>query len=503
MGVNMVIATKNRRGTIFIPVEVFKPNWLIKINSESVNDYIIESKTTLNKLPLISNTSIKLSNLNGRFLKRYSAGQTIEVWADYTTNDPPDNKIFNGRIDNINYGLSKSDGWVVYLEGRQAPQVKDVYINESFNNSEISTAIKTIIDNYPLGITYTNVTGTSVNTTVSFRNVPASQAIGELLERGNQDGYIDSSLDLHTFTKESIVSSERANFGNNVLSVPRIGKDYDDVKNRIVVYGNSDNNMLLLKTEEDTSSQTSLWRKDLVITDSNMDEMDEIQDKANTELTNNLTAETKGKINVVGVPALNPGETMRLSVPYCDLNGYFVINSLTHFIKNGFITNLDIKKKSTSLSELFKERINAESGLSVFSNPNNLENSYRINFDESPSVLTHSNTEETNGTLVLSSGQTTGNAVSNVVTADKNITKLELRVYGTYPDIENCVYKISIDNGISWLTVNPGVLYTSTDGSTGEEYFNNTEGKKLKVKIELLGDSTHTPIFEGVTALYI
>jgi len=496
MGVNMV--TKSRRGTVFIPISVFKPVWLVKINNETVNDYLIEAKVTLNKLPLISNVSIKLSNLKGRFLKRYSAGQVIEIYADYSD---ASNKIFSGRIDNINYGLS-NDGWVIYLEGRQSPQLKDVIINESFNNSEISTAIKTIIDNYPLGITYSNVTSTSINTTISFRNISASQAIGELLLRGNQDGYVDSSLDLHTFTKESIVSSERANFGNNVTSVPRIGKDYDDIKNRVTVYGNSDNNMLLLKTEEDLDSQTPLWRKDLIVNDTNIDELDEIQDKADTELTNNLTAEIKGKINVIGVPTINPGESMRLSVPYCDLNGYFVINSVTHLIKNGFTSNLEIKKKSVTLSELFKERIDAESGLTVFSNPNNLENSVRINFDEDPSIVTHNSTEEINGTLVLTGDNTTGNCVSNVITADKNISKLELRVYGTYPDIENCIYKISIDNGISWITVKPGVLYSSTDGSTGEEYFNNTNGSKLKLKIELLSDSTRKPIYEGVTCLY-
>jgi len=498
MGVNMSISTKSRRGTIFIPVSVFKPAWLVKINNESVNDYLIEAKITLNKLPNISNVSIKLSNLKGFFLRRYSAGQVIEVYADYSD---ASNKIFSGRIDNINYGLG-NDGWVVYIEGRQAPQLKDVIINESFNNSETSAAIKTIIDNYPLGVTYTNVTSTSINTTVSFRNVSASKAIGELLIRGNQDGYVDSLLDLHTFTKESIVSSERANFGNNVISVPRIGRDYDDVKNRVTVYGNSDNNMLLLKTKEDLDLQTSLWRKDLIVNDSNMDELDEIQDKADTELSNNLTAEIKGKITVIGVSTINPGETMRLSVPYCDLNGFFVINSITHLIKNGFTSNLEVKKKSVTLSELFKERIDAESGLTVFSNPNNLENSLRINFDENPSILTHNNTKEINGTLVLTGENTTGNCVSNAITTDKNISKLELRVYGTYPDIENCVYKISIDNGISWITVNPGVLYTSSDGSTGEEYFNNTEGKKLRVKIKLLNDSTHKSIFKGITVLY-
>ena len=48
----------------------------------------------------------------------------------------------------------------------------------------------------------------------------------------------------------------------------------------------------------------------------------------------------------------------------------------------------------------------------------------------------------------------------------------------------------------------PVLIYTNSDGSTGQEYFNNTEGKKLKVKIEMLNDSSHVSVFEGITCLY-
>jgi len=498
----MPIITKSRGGSIYIPVNVFTPNFRIDINGINVTNYLINGNVTLPVLPVLASTSITLSNLNGQYLNLFNAGDNIEIWVDYGTSNPPSNKIFNGKIDNINYGLNARDGWIIYLEGRMAPQLKDIIINEQFNNTEISTAIKQIIDNYPVGISYTNVTGTSTNTTVTFRNVSVSKAISELLDRANQTGYIDTSLDLHTFTSGSIQNNtERVIFGNNLISCSRIGTDYDDVKNRVTVYGNSDNNMLLIKTEEDLDSQSALWRKDEVITDSSMDQMDEIQERVDIELSNKLVTTISGKLNSLGLPSLKPGDSIKVSIPYCNVNGYYTISSFTHHFSNaGFLTDSDVSKKRIKLADIFKERIDAEDGLRAYDNPNNLENSYRINFDESPAVVTVTDASIENGILTLTG--TSGTCISDTYETDKNITKLELRVYGSYPDIENDTYQLSIDNGISWLTVSPGVLYTSTDGGIGQTYFENTSGKLLKIKINLNGDSTHKSLYEGITCIF-
>ena len=404
-------------------------------------------------------------------------------------------KIFSGKADNMFFNLDYSTGYTATIEARQVPEAVDKIIIEQYTNALISDAILDIVDKYLNGlITTTNVTVTTERVTTSFSNISPWKAISGLLQRAEQDGYIDTDLDLHTFYKGTVINNqESVVVGTSLLTVARAGTDNNKIKNRLLVYGADNANIFPLKTEEDTTSQSDLWQKDLVVNDSSILTMDEVQDRANVELLRNTTNISKGgNFSIIGSPVLNPGDTIQVSIPYCDMDDQFRIARLTHNLTgNSFITSLDLSLKQDTIAEIFKERVDAEESLRPFKNLNFMTDSYYLTLTESsePWLLTDCNIMD--GVLQVDIGQTEGIAIFDSITTDNNVTQCEFRIISNFPDTENDQYFASNDNGITWEQITIGNVHTFT-----------TTGNKLALKILLFKDSTHTPAYQAFSLLY-
>lgn len=310
------------------------------------------------------------------------------------------------------------------------------------------------------------------------------------------DCYIeyDSGWVLKTFIEEDITNTgSNLAYGANILSLSDFGLDNTDIRNRVYVYGNTESdNIILLKTEDNTTSQNNLWIKDKIVLDSSLTTMTEVQDRADNELTWN-TSESSGRVTSLMMPTLNPGELIHVSIPYCNVNGYYRVQEFTHVFGTVMKTTIQLIKKSNDIGDMFIPKINPDDFLNTVSNPNNMKNSYTVYFDESPSIMTNHNTEEANGKLKLQVMVTSGYAISDTLTTDYDVTTCELRRYENFATQDD-EYHVSNNGGGTWEEYDIGQS-THTFASPGNQ---------LKFKITLnrpnYGDTS--PTYDAICLLY-
>ena len=147
-------STKIRRGYIFLPaVDNINPKIkIIIIDNSSTSHTVMDSNTgavadnfTLDATIVrpaterLGSFTLKIANDNGRFLNKFSGGETVKIYADYTD---ATNLIFYGRADNAKYGLNSRDGFFIELEGRDFPELIDKSITgqESAATGEVGIA---------------------------------------------------------------------------------------------------------------------------------------------------------------------------------------------------------------------------------------------------------------------------------------------------------------------------------------------------------------------------
>lgn len=487
--------TRRTPGFIFLPQKQYRVSWKVQITNGStvtnVTGYVISINIDWN-LGRLATCNIVLSNPKGKWLNLWDGGETVDVFGEYQ-DVTPTNKLFSGKIDNP-YFTFGSDGYKMVIECRQTPELADKKIIEQFDNATVDDAIKSVIDNNYSGIvTYNNVNTTTETYTGNFQHISGIDAINTLANKANMDLYIDTDNDIHLFEKDSINNStESVTTNNNLIAVSKFGKDTTKIFNRVIAYGREEQNIILLKTEEDSASQADLWVKDIIEQGNSIDTMTEIQEKANVVLANSTNIKEDGALSSLGLPTIKPGENLLMQIPYCGIEGYKNIRGFTQTLSpSGFFTSLQIEEIQDTTAEIFRERIEAEDRLKVFSNLNGMTDSYTVYFNETPSAVILTNVEIVDETVKLKSGETNGTCIFNGLTTDNNITQCELRISTNFPNHELSTFDVTNDGGVTYERVSVGSLHT----------FLST-GNRLSFRITFIGDSTHDPTFDMVCILY-
>lgn len=486
-----------RKAYIYIPPNVFTPKWNIDIIDEngitySVEEYTIDASVNFTLSESLATFTLKLINLDGMWLNKFNGGEVISIYADYTNGT---NKIFQGKIVNVFYGLD-SNGWIVTLEGKQCPELSDIKINTFFENSEIYDAIEEIILTYvPTIVGYLYISLSTTPITDTYRGISIYQCLVNLVKKINQDIYIDANLQIHTLEEGSVINeNERVIFGQNLISVPNFGKDNEKVFNRVSVCGNNDSNILYMSTKEDAASQTDLWRKDYIINDTILATNTEVENRATTELSNLIIQNVaSGRVTSLGLPTLKPGDYIQFSVPYCNINGYYKVNSFTHTLSsNGFLTEIELSKKQDTLTRLFRDRISENENNRDYINLFDMENTLVVHFNENPSIITHNTgtTEEVDSVLKLIVGESTGTITTTVINSSKNIVCCMLTTLDNFSKSLD-VYEVSNTNGATWETLTLGEVHDFT-----------STGSQLLFRMTLNSDSLNNPAYDAICLLY-
>jgi hypothetical protein len=475
---------RGEHGVIFLSDAYATPYRTIKITDGEtgmvydVSDYALNFRVILPATEALPTAEVVLDNSEGEWLDIFDAGDVLEIWADYE--DGLTTKIFKGKVTNCQYSLDMN-GYLINIESKSCPELSDQLIIQELVNQLGSDGIKAIIDDHFSGVvTYTNVSALTTRITNNYSNVSGWSAIVDICKRCNADCYIDNTGDLHVFSQNSIKSEETSiAIGVNLKGIDRFGKDYDILKNRVTVYGEEDGGIVYLKTEEDIPSQTDVWRKDEVVSDSTLKNMTLVQEKANAELSITTSLPDLGNLSALGLQVLNPGEQVDCQVPYCGVSGWYRIQTLTHiWDEGGFYSTIDINERTINMSKLFKDRIDAEKVIRPFVNLNDMTNSYTIDFinEITTPTWTYENTEVSEqGYLIVTSPASDGKATSPTTTSENNITQCEVRYLGNYPDTEEDEWEVCNDDGLNWEGIVPG---------SGQIFTFTTAGNQLKVRIK-------------------
>jgi len=470
----------------------------------------------------LGNFKLRLANDAGRFYGTFDGGEQVFFYAD-TTNATTE--IFRGYIDNVNYGLSAKDGFFVDITGRDFPLFTDktvIGVDSAaspalalarllYNNySDIELAydrgggISTVTYNPSTNdITWSGIdTGyptTEINT--SYQHKKGWSVIKEICQTAGLGCHVkynssDSQLYLYTFPVAGIINADAAiSFGTNLITLSNYGVDNDNIFNRVIGYGKQESdNIVLLKTEEDTDSQDDLWVKDKILNNSDVTTMTELQQLADSTLAADINLEANGRFTVVAMTNIAPGDIIPCSVPYCGVSGTHKIQSFTHSFGKVFTTAIELTRKTTQMIDLFVEKLNPDDFIAGGSNLNSMKDSYTVYFDEDPSVITHDNTEEISGVLSLQAGKTYGIATADVITADYNVGSCEFRRYDNF-STKTDTYEVSNDNKTNWEVYSTANNYVHSFTTTG-----NQLAFRIKLRRSLAADTS--PAYESVCLLY-
>ncbi|MDX1279013.1 hypothetical protein [Oceanihabitans sediminis] len=333
----------------------------------------------------------------------------------------------------------------------------------------------------------------------SYQNKKGWTVIKELLGRAGLDGYMeyDESTPrwtLRTFVQEDIVNTNATiAYGVNLISMGDYGTDNSEIYNRVIAYGATESdNILLLKTEEDTDSQSNFWIKDKIVQDTSLNTMDEVEQTAEYELSLGLDNVANGRVTIICNPTLKPGEMVECSVPYCGFNGLHKIQKYTHNFGNTVTTSIEVSKKIKTLKDIFVEKVNPDDYINTSPNINNMRDSYTIYFNESPSRMNlDADTEISDGKLKLKSGSSTGTATSLQLTTDYDVTECELRRFENYATDDDTI-EVSNDGGINW---------ESLDKTSGNVHEFSVPGNKIMFRINM-SNANGDPQYESICMLY-
>jgi len=476
-----------RRGAIYIPQAIFTPVFVVEIADVDQTAKVLSVSTervSLRQNRVGSFTCI-LDNVNGQFTNSYTGGEKFEVFADYTGGT---NRIFKGKVEDVLYSCTFANGFTITLEGKEVPELSDRKITVSFTNKIVSDCIKEIIDSYFSGILeYVSLGNIPTSVTATYIYKPAIQIISDLLLRGGYDGYLkynnsNNKHDINAFTSQTN-NSESISYGINFDGLSDWGSRNSERANRVHVYGSTaedSTNVIFLQTKEDTVNQGVLWIKDEIVTESDISTMGELQTKLDAEYNVLTTAPAKGVLRATGgLPTVFPGQSIKCSVPLCKINDYFVSKVIRDDIStNGWITSVEFASELKDIPKIFTSLFTIQSEQQEIKNENDMLDSYVVRFDENPSICTHTNTQETNSTLKLASGQTDGTVIITLPDLGYTAASVQIEVHGE--DLGDSTVEFNGD-GFNYRTIITGIKNSIT----------NTGVKRL-VRISLSSDSANT-----------
>lgn len=514
-------------GFIPIPKNLSYPKFKIEIIAQSdsqthdLTEYVLRGHVNKRSTTSLSNFSIEVDNGGGIWKGKFQAGDVVNIYYEYTTGSLTTIR-YKGKVDGAFNNLSSEQGYFLTIEGRDFPEYSDINITISFATANVldvfrgSSGTSDSQSNLANGLLYNSgltlkVYDTSTSTWVIYKDLSDAQRVSLKAQSYYTDTITDSFEDKSRLFISAQVASEtditwrvhydpsdstwylmvhpenliknddeRAIVGQNIIGVTRYGKDTKKESNRIKIIGETDSNLVMFRTKEDTARQSSLWIKDFVqqVTELNTNSL--VESRANATL-NTMKEETDtGGIRTPGMITLQAGEKIHLSIPYIHTGDILVDSFVINFGSGvGLENSLNVKEREQDFADIFKRIINDQTNIISTNNPNSMTNGIQYDFsdpDQWSLVTATIDNEILNGT---------GTATSPLHTADNNITEFELRVSAT--NILSCTYRVSNDGG-----------FTFEDYTIGSVHTFSSTGNELLVEMTLAG----SPEYDKVNFLY-
>lgn len=438
-----------RREQVTIPIPPDRTTkWSITIDGDTIPKHSIRGKFSWGVVGEELDFDAQLDNNGEDYTDKYSIGSEVIFLMDF---DDGSTKQFLGQIDSIKAVINDS-GFVYDIIGSHTSiKMVDITITESYTNTNGSDVLKDLIDSYLTGYTYTNVQSITTSINKDWVNKSMIDAVTELAILCDCDIYVDNNKDFHMFTKNSIVNEDNSIvYKDALLELRGLGTDGADVKNKIIVYGDSDG-LPVINTKQGSNSQTKYGVKDKVITDNTITDESVAEDVASAELSVNEEPSSKGSAETLFLDSLRPGDNVLVLSPPHKVHSNFRVSKFSFMVPD---ERMDIIfSKERSIPQVFKDRINKDESQESLQNPFKMEYSYNFPFDN------YDNTdEESSNNITISDGKikltagATGTWISKRKTTLSTVTKFHLKVKGEV--LGDVVYYVNCDGTDNWQLIN-------------------------------------------------
>lgn len=491
-----------KEAIIWLPKQL-STNYQVLINSTDVTSNTLFCECTLIATEGIGEFTLLLENNSRVYNGLWSGGETVYIYIDYSD---ASNLIFKGIVESVKKKFGGEGNQLELKGGHVSSELLGIQVTKSFTDTEPSAILTSLVSSYLTGYTTTNVTASSVTTTISWESKPFWQCVIDLCNVANFDCYVDNNKDFHFFLSESIENTEEAILETDTL-ISQEGLDdrIQEIKNRVNIEGADIDGIKVMYMKEDSTSQSSYNLREITIKDENIATQAQAEARATAELTILKNPSIEGKANCFGLPKLNPGDMVYVSIPTQNLLAMYKASKIIHRVGANvdilFGTDVNLDKEPKALHQILKSRIEKEQQIQKGGNTNQMKFSAIYPFDSS-SEGTLSNLGISGGKLYISSGST-GTFTSTTHTAPSTITSLEVRA-NVSDDIligTTCTVEVSCDNGVSYTTISSVGL----NGNSGTKYDidSSKQGTKLLIKATLTSTATYAnPEINSIGALY-
>lgn len=481
---------------IFPRLDKGKLTGSITIDDEEIKTRVVSIEVIRRCTVGTASAKIILANIDQQYSDKWSGGETIIIKADFVSGTT---RIFEGHITNIKESFDR------------APQLEincNDYGIQSFNNpvykkydtaTDIGTIADEIISEYLTTHTRGNInTSTGVTATPTWQGKDLWMCLKDLAVKygnNNYDFYCDYDKDWHFFQKgtleHGIASKLAIVFGQNHRRTS-LENPFLDKRNKITVIGATIDGVPLIATKKDQTDINTYWEMTEIIKDTNLITQTQVNNMATLQLANKTDVGRSGKVLADGLPGLLPGYKVMIFDPNNNMNGFFVISEIIHRINPNFTTEVAVHEqisKEETMIDFMNTIIDSKQETLELDNEYGMENTYTFTFDDDTD-LTHTGTETKNSKLMLQPGNTTGTVITDMTTANEDITYVVMKVNGT--DIDASEFFVSINNGLSYEAV-----------PVNERHTLDVTGKHLKVKIILNTSTTAAnPQIDSMSVMY-
>lgn len=454
----------------------------ITINGVDVSDRAMASTFKKGIIGEDQGCELQLQNSDGIYDSLFTFGHVIQLKYDF---DNGNTIQWEGELEEQRKTFNEF-GHVLEVKGSHySMQTLDKTVSATFSEALASDILTEIVEDNLTGFTTNNVNTSSTTVNITWNNKPLFDCIRDLMGLAEFDCYVDEDKDFHFFAKESIVNNNEAVVWNdNLIELRGLGQDSVDVRNRTIVFGESDG-LPVIYTSNDTTSQSIYGIKESVIKDTNI--LDEIQAQAISDAETSLLKdpETKGTTDSFLMPTIKPGEMIYVISKTQEVHArYRVINYTFKFPEQTMETSY---AKETTIPQLFKDRQIQTLKQEAIVNPFGMTQSFNMSFDDESKIDSDSSTNVAvaEGMLKVSTGSD-GTMVSTSKTTPITVTSVHLKVVAE--SASTVVYSVSADGGANFQEITPEVETVITN-----------QGTSLKLRVELDNAST---LIDAIAVLY-
>lgn len=481
------MASRNRkikRPFIWIPPGI-NTNWKFTVTrhngqEDDLTNSLSSLKITDGVTEGIGSFKFKFPNPNETYTHAWTGMEIVRYYADYSDSTPTTLR-FRGRIERPD----RQGGTMVVTGRSDSLFVIERTILKGYAGIDAAVILKNLFDTYGAGRFNTGSIPGTIGTTlnISWIDKPFWTAVEDICNATGYDCYIDANLVVQFFESGSVDNTTDGLVHTyNIVNTEGYATDVEDVRNKIRVYGSTQGGVQTIYTANDTASQSQYGIRSMKITDENITTFDEAKETGEYFLSVKKTAPLVGEVKGILLAGIQPGETLWVSDPLNGIEpGRHRVVSYSHEIGDaGLFTTVRLNKEPRKVSQILKERIEAENRQAdTTRNPDDLDFSKIYLFDDDEG--THSNTEITDGVLKKETSGSDGTWLSTTTATPDGNNVTEFRLVAEGQNLPGATFRLSGDNG---FTFDSATLKTKQTIST------SAAGKNIKVEVVISDDDT-------------